>query len=262
MPITIRFKTTNSKFSVALFKLLFFMYFSFMRILFFTILVFSISILAQTSPNPNERCDAIPMCLQISTALGMQVFSINTKYESTEEKYPDPATRPSLEHTINISGIIDSVWDNDACVFEQQQKENCSFKVLYKGKNSADISNNQPIMFTKRISLKHFKTMPDGSPNMSTVIDSNYIYVPQNIDINISDSVYIEGYSAIVNNYCNNTCSYTPIAIVVANYTVFPTITSIKKKTQSSIPSRQKRNRDAIGKKQKNKRNTALKIIY
>lgn len=232
-----------------------------MRTLFFIVIFFSISVLAQTSPNTNDRCDAIPACMQISAALGMQVFSINTKYESTEEKYPDPATRPSLEHTINISGIIDRVWNKDACIFEQQQKENCSFKVLYKGKNSAEATNNQPIMFAKRISLKHFKIMPDGDPVMGNVLDSSYIYIPQNLDVNASDSIYIEGYSAYVNNYCNNTCSYTPIAIVVANYTVFPNNSSAIKNTRARKENIvKKRDRDAIGKKLKN--NTARKIVY
>ena len=206
-------------------------------------------------------CDAIPACIQISTALGMQVFSINTKYESTEEKYPSPATKPSLEHTVNISGIIDSIWEKDACIFEQQQKENCSFKELYKGKNSAEATNNQPIMFAKRISLKHFKIMPDGDPVMGNVLDSSYIYIPQNLDVNASDSIYIEGYSAYVNNYCNNTCSYTPIAIVVANYTVFPNNSSAIKNTRARKENIvKKRDRDASGKMLKN--NTARKIIY
>ena len=231
-----------------------------MRISFFTVIFCFISSLAQTSTSPNDRCDAIPACIQISTALGMQVFSINTKYETTEEKYPNPATKPSLEHTVNISGIIDSIWGKDACIFEQNKKENCSFKILYKGKNSAETTNNQPIMFTKRISLKRFKIMSGGDPIMEGVLDSNYIYIPQNIDISSSDSIYIEGYSAYVNNYCNNTCSYTPIAIVVANYTVFPTTSAIKPQKSSTFLLKQTYNRDASGKMLKN--NTARKIIY
>ncbi len=141
------------------------------------------------------------------------------------------------------------------------RKKTVHLRCSIKGKNSAEATNNQPIMFAKRISLKLFKIMPDGDPVMGNVLDSSYIYIPQNLDVNASDSIYIEGYSAYVNNYCNNTCSYTPIAIVVANYTVFPNNSSAIKNTRARKENIvKKRNRDAIGKKLKN--NTARKIVY
>lgn len=216
-------------------------------------------------PKPGEKefyCDVMPMCIQISAAMGMQLYSVNTLYEKSEIKYSDPNTSPSLKRTVNISGVVDSLWNQEAYVHDEY-KEEAAMKIYYQETTETD-SVNQPIFFTetKRISLKHFKVAPSGDPFMESVLDSGWIYVPTNLDIHVSDSLVIEGYSALAYNYCDS-CYYTyrPDATIIGQYTVFPNKSSAIKNTRARKENAVKKsNRDAIGKKQKN--NTARKIVY
>lgn len=216
-------------------------------------------------PKPGEKefyCDVMPMCIQISAAMGMQLYSVNTLYEKSEIKYSDPNTSPSLKRTVNISGVVDSLWNQEAYVHDEY-KEEAAMKIYYQETTETD-SVNQPIFFTetKRISLKHFKVAPSGDPFMESVLDSSWIYVPFNLDIHVSDSLVIEGYSALASNYCDS-CYYTyrPTARIIGQYTVFPNKSSAIKNTRARKENAvKKRNRDAIGKKLKN--NTARKIVY
>ena len=192
----------------------------------------------------------------------MQLYSVNTLYEKSEIKYSDPNTSPSLKRTVNISGVVDSLWNQEAYVHDEY-KEEAAMKIYYQETTETD-SVNQPIFFTetKRISLKHFKVAPSGDPFMESVLDSGWIYVPTNLDIHVSDSLVIEGYSALAYNYCDS-CYYTyrPDATIIGQYTVFPNKSSAIKNTRARKENAiKKRNRDAIGKKQKN--NTARKIVY
>ena len=236
-----------------------------MQTKFITLFFFAIwGIVYAAPPKPGEKefyCDVMPMCIQISAAMGMQLYSVNTLYEKSEIKYSDPDKSPSLKRTVNISGIIDSLWEKKAYVHDEYKEERTSIGILYKGTNFTDIPN-QPLVYTKRISLKHFKVAPGGDPFMECVLDSNWIYVPFNLDIHVSDSLVIEGYSALASNYCDS-CYYTyrPTATIIGQYTVFPNKSSAIKNTRARKENAvKKRNRDAIGKKQKN--NTARKIVY
>ena len=236
-----------------------------MRIKVITLFFFAIwGIVYAAPPKPGEEayCDLVPNCLQISAAMGMQLYSVNTLYEKSEIKYSDPNTSPSLKRTVNISGVVDSLWNQEAYVHDEY-KEEAAMKIYYQETTETD-SVNQPIFFTetKRISLKHFKVAPSGDPFMESVLDSGWIYVPTNLDIHVSDSLVIEGYSALAYNYCDS-CYYTyrPTATIIGQYTVFPNKSSAIKNTRARKENAvKKRNRDAIGKKQKN--NTARKIVY
>ena len=207
-------------------------------------------------------CDVMPNCLRISAAMGMQLYSIDTQYEKPEIKYSDPDKKPSLERTVSISGVVTSLWNKEAYVYDQYKKES-SIKIYYKETTKTD-SSNQPIKYTdtKRISLKHFKIAPGGDPFMQSVLDSNWIYVPYSLSLNISDSIVIEGYSAEASNYCDYSCYlyYRPEATIIGQYTVFPTTSTLKQQKQPISTPKKKRNRDAIGKKQKH--NTARKVVY
>lgn len=217
-------------------------------------------------PEPGEHgfeayCDLRPICIQISAAMGMQLYSVNTQYEKSEIKYSDPDKSPSLSRTVNISGIVDSLWDKEAYVYDEYKKERLSIGILYKGTNYDDISN-QPLVHAKRISLKKFRVAPGGDPFMESVLDSNWIYVPFNLNIYVSDSLVIKGYSAVASNYCDS-CYYTyrPAATIIGKYSVFPNNSSAIKNTKARKENAvKKRNRDATGKKVKN--STARKIVY
>ena len=237
-----------------------------MRIKVIILFFFAIwGIIYAAPPKPGEKefyCDVMPMCIQISAAMGMQLYSVNTLYEKSEIKYSDPNTSPSLKRTVNISGVVDSLWNQEAYVHDEY-KEEAAMKIYYQETTETD-SVNQPIFFTetKRISLKHFKVAPSGDPFMESVLDSGWIYVPTNLDIHVSDSLVIEGYSALAYNYCDS-CYYTyrPDATIIGQYTVFPNKSSAIKNTRARKENAiKKHNRDAIGKKQKN--NTARKIVY
>ena len=237
-----------------------------MRIKVIILFFFAIwGIIYAAPPKPGEKefyCDVMPMCIQISAAMGMHLYSVNTLYEKSEIKYSDPNTSPSLKRTVNISGVVDSLWNQEAYVHDEY-KEEAAMKIYYQETTETD-SVNQPIFFTetKRISLKHFKVAPSGDPFMESVLDSGWIYVPTNLDIHVSDSLVIEGYSALAYNYCDS-CYYTyrQDATIIGQYTVFPNKSSAIKNTRARKENAiKKRNRDAIGKKQKN--NTARKIVY
>ena len=232
-------------------------------IILFFFAIWGIVYAAPPKPGEETYCDLMPNCLQISAAMGMQLYSVNTLYEKSEIKYSDPNTSPSLKRTVNISGVVDSLWNQEAYVHDEYKEERLSIGILYKKIDDTD-SNSQKTTYadTKRISLKHFKVAPDGDPFMKSVLDSSWIYVPFNLDIHVSDSIVIEGYSALASNYCDSCIyNYHPIAMVIGQYTVFPNKSSAIKNTRARKGNAiKKRNRDAIGKKQKN--NTARKIVY
>ena len=213
-----------------------------------------------TGTGLDTPCDVMPSCLRISAAMGMQLYSIDTQYEKPEIKYSDPDKKPSFKRSTSISGIVDSLWDKKACVHNEYKKEIPSMSILYKGINYADMAN-QPVIYTKRISLKKFKILSSGDPFMESVLDSSWIYVPYSLDLNVSDSILIEGYSAVASNYCDSCyLDYHPTAAVIGKYTVFPTTSTLKQQKQPISTPKKKRNRDAIGKKQKH--NTARKVVY
>ncbi len=218
-------------------------------------------------PEPGEHgfeayCDLRPICIQISAAMGMQLYSVNTQYEKSEIKYSDPNKSPSLNRTVNISGIVDSLWEKEAYVYDVY-KEKTAIRIYYQELKETD-NVNQPIVYTdtKRISLKRFKIESGGDPFMESVLDSNWIYVPFNLNIYVSDSLVIKGYSAVASNYCDS-CYYTyrPAATIIGKYSVFPNNSSAIKNTKARKENAvKKRNRDATGKKVKN--STARKIVY
>ena len=241
-------------------------YIIFMQTRFIILFFFIIwGIVSAAPPKLGEHevyCDVIPMCIQISAAMGMQLYSVNTLYEKSEIKYSDPDKSPSLSRTVNISGIVDSLWNQEAYVHDEY-KEKVGMRIYYQETIETD-SINQPIFFTetKRISLKLFKIVPGGDPFMESVLDSSWIYVPFNLDIHVSDSIVIEGYSALASNYCDS-CYYTyrPTATIIGQYKVYPNKSSAIKNTRARKENAaKKRNRDATGKKVKN--NTVRKIVY
>ena len=174
-------------------------------------------------PSKIEQC--IPIYYEYNNPRGMQ-RQVDIPTDST-----NMSIFPSLEHTVNISGIVDSVvpivmdsidgtYDINACVeYESNGKINCFYNVVgYLDSSSRELQN------VRRVFLRNFKTIYEAESPMTKVLDSSWIYYPKKIELNVGDSLFIKGYSALVDNTRRDiSCMYIPYATIVGEYFVNPT---------------------------------------
>ena len=161
---------------------------------------------------------------------------------------------PSIIHTVEISGIVDSVIDTASLEL-----------IMYNGKTSFKrglfyIGKGNPI-FTHRLFLRNFKATYTAESPMTKALDSSWIFIPYAFQVKKFDSVYIKGYSTLYQYiWSQYDCQYDHANYLIGDFAVFPTTYAIKNTRARKENVVKKRNRDAIGKKLKN--NTVKKIVY
>jgi hypothetical protein len=201
------------------------------------------------NPIKHEQC--IPNYDECLNPKGMQRL-VDDPTDST-----DMSTFPSLEHTVNISGIVDSVVpivmdsmlgdiDLNSCVeYEKNGRTFCHYSIVGY---LAPSSNQQEKV--RHVLLRNFKAYFETESPMTKALDSSWIYYPQKIELKVGDSLFIKGYSALFNNTRSKTsCLYIPSAVVTGEYFVNPTedILSTPRSRILKVEKPKIHNRDAGG---------------
>ena len=165
------------------------------------------------------------------------------------------SNEPSLIHTIDISGIVDSVIDTATIeVVLQNGKISLKRAIL-------SIADDKPLTFVHRLLLRNFKITYSNESPMTKVVDSSWIFIPYSYQIKSSDSIFIKGYSALYKYiWSEYDCRYDRSEEIRGDFFVHPNTSAIKSSRARKETVIKKRNRDASGKMLKN--NTARKIIY
>ncbi|SIN99104.1 hypothetical protein [Fibrobacter sp. UWB11] len=165
------------------------------------------------------------------------------------------SNEPSLSHTVDISGIVDTVVDSAIIEVVLQNG-----KISYK-RAILSIADDKPLTFVHRILLRNFKATSSKESPMTKALDSSWIFVPLSFQIKPSDSIFIKGYSALYQYIWSEfDCRYDSSEEIRGEFFVYPNTSSIKSTRMRKGAVIKKRNRDAIGKKQSD--NTARKIVY
>ena len=221
-----------------------------MRITLFLLVAVSL-VFAQATQDPTQihhDCYYNTPLDTIDYAKGMQL-----KTQATDST--NISNEPSLIHTVDISGIIDSVIDT------------ATIEVLsHNGKISHilaafDIGKGKPISLSRRILLRNFKAIYAEESPMTKALDSLWIFIPLDTQVKPSDSIFIKGYSALYKYiWSEYDCRYEHTNYLSGEIFVHPNTSAIKSSRTRKETVIKKCNRDASGKMLKN--NTARKIIY
>ena len=158
---------------------------------------------------------------------------------------------PSLIHTVNISGIVDSVIDTTTIEL-----------IMYDGQQSPRLAYFNNVGYMHRVFLRNFKANYTTESPMTRALDSSWIFVPCSLQVKPSDSIFIKGYSTLYKYiWSEYDCNYKWGDYIAGEFFIFPNNTSAIKNSRARKETViKKRNRDASGKILKN--NTARKIIY
>ena len=161
------------------------------------------------------------------------------------------SNEPSITHTVDISGIVDSVIDTTNIEL-----------IMYDGQQSPRLAYFNNVGYMHRVFLRNFNANYTTESPMTRALDSLWIFVPCSLQVKQSDSIFIKGYSTLYKYiWSEYDCKYDWGNYIAGEFFIFPNNTSAlkisRKRQENAI---KKRNRDAIGKKLKN--NTARKIVY
>ncbi len=225
-----------------------------MRITLFLLVAVSL-VFAQAAQDPTQSdfrdCYDAPPYITHDTIAYVKGMQLQTRFTDTT----NISNEPSIIHTIDISGIVDSVIDTATIeVVLQNGKISLKRAIL-------SIADDKPLTFVHRLLLRNFKITYSNESPMTKVVDSSWIFIPYSYQIKSSDSIFIKGYSALYKYiWSEYDCRYDRSEEIRGDFFVHPNTSAIKSSRTRKETVIKKRNRDASGKMLKN--NTARKIIY
>jgi len=173
---------------------------------------------------------------------------INVKGMQLRKNLAD-STNIGLHQTVTFSGIVDSVVDSASIEYITANGKTSSEKGLFY--TEADSVEK----YSKRISLQRLIKYSNAESPMGKILDSSWIFVPLEIDINIGDSVYIKDYSAMFTAIWKNgdNCTLQHWANLKGDFLVtHGDFTSLQEPSVYINLIRKTHNRDAKGKKSLN----------
>ena len=174
-----------------------------------------------------------------SSPIGMQNATDNTPISSY------------LENTINISGIVIDpnvdVETNVACTYNALP---CCFGFTVYS-HSPENPDSTTECFGRVAALQNFKVDGEKKNAMSNAVDSSWIIYPEDLNLQIGDSLYIKNYSALYHFLFNETyhCDLPPRIYATGEYFVNPTedILSTPRSRILKVEKPKFHNRDAGG---------------
>ena len=195
------------------------------KILLQSILVLSIVCFAQTSssstPKSSSAADSQIWCPNIELK-GMQKTE-NVPYRPDKDRWKF--------YKINIEGIVDSV-GNDTFFVD--------------GKYPIRHIDSTSIV-AKIIKIKNVKPI-DSDNVMKLAFDSNAVYIPLDLNVNIGDSIFITNYSATFFLECYTHTNLRGRFMGEFFVNSRPTSAILYRPQQKKVPASKKHNRNAAGK--------------
>lgn len=182
------------------------------------------------------------------TPPGIQEISETTMEET------DSTTYPSLKHTVNVSGIVSEadidIWKSPGCI--RSGIPRC-FGIVYVG-------DTTKTSVAKLVILNNFTVDYEKESPMSKVVSGALILYPSELELNVGDSLYIKGYSAIYDNTWYDylweqgirqeiDCSFSFTYYAIGEYYIFPKKQSLITPTPHTVKNSISKtlNRDASG---------------
>jgi hypothetical protein len=208
------------------------------------ILLFACSIFAA---GPNDDYPESGDCFNIISML--DDFNIISVKGMQLRKNLADSTIIGLHQTASFSGIVDSVVDTAYIEYITSNGKISSEKGLfYIGADSTE-------KYSKRITLQRFEKHGNAESSMDKILDSSWIFVPHEIDVNTGDSIYIKDYSAMFTSIWNNgeNCTLQHWANLKGEFFVtHGNFLGLQNPNISIKQTRKMHNRDAKGKKSLN----------
>lgn len=182
------------------------------------------------------------------TPPGIQEISETTMEET------DSSTYPSLKHTVNVSGIVSEadidIWESPGCI--RSGIPRCS-GIVYVGDTTKTST-------AKLVILNNFTVDYEKESPMSKVVNGSLILYPDELELNVGDSLYIKDYSAIYDNTWYDylweqgvrqeiDCSFSFTYYAIGEYYIFPKKQSLITPTPHTVKNSISKNlnRDASG---------------
>lgn len=182
------------------------------------------------------------------TPPGIQEISETTMEET------DSSTYPSLKHTVNVSGIVSEadidIWESPGCI--RSGIPRCSGTVY--------VGDTTKTSTAKLVILNNFTVDYEKESPMSKVVNGSLILYPDELELNVGDSLYIKDYSAIYDNTWYDylweqgvrqeiDCSFSFTYYAIGEYYIFPKKQSLITPTPHTVKNSISKtlNRDASG---------------
>ena len=168
-----------------------------------------------------------------------------------------------LENVIDISGIVIDpnvdVETNVVCIYNALPS--CHFFTVYS--HSSENPDSTTECFGRVAALQNFKVDGEQKNAMSSAVDSSWIIYPEELNLQIGDSLYVKNYSALYHFLFSETyhCDLSPRIYATGEYFVNPTedILSAPRSRMLKVEKPKIHNRDAGGRCLNDKKRNVIK---
>lgn len=195
----------------------------------FIIVAFALGYSQENQSNPPDEI----FCYEINPE-GFTKVS-HTDFQNISQYYFKDSVKYAPSSTRKIKGVIEKTDSNEAI-----------FNDIHGNKTPISIMTyiDHRITITKKVALNNSET----------------IYIPYSMDVNVGDSIYATNYIAIFNDTCFASDIAQQNALVQGIFTIIPqNTTSIKKRPSTTIVGSTPRNRNACGQFTKNKKSKIIR---
>lgn len=195
----------------------------------FIIVAFALGYSQDNQSNPPDEV----FCYEINSE-GFSKVS-HTDFQNISQYYFKDSVKYAPSSTREIKGFIEKIDSNEAM-----------FNDIYGNKTPISIMTyiDHRITITKEVTLNNSET----------------IYIPYSMDVNVGDSIYATNYIAIFNDTCFASDIAQQNALVQGTFTIIPqNSSSIKKRPLTTFDGSAPRNRNACGQFIKNKTSNIIR---